>query len=234
MITGSVNSIETMGFVDGPGIRTIIFLNSCNKRCLYCHNPEMFSMGELNTSPDDLVNKVLRNKPYFGNNGGVTFSGGEPLIQLDFLIECCRLLKQHDIHVALDTSGLKGDFKDLFDYVDLILLDVKHTNKEDYEDLTSSSFDDYNYFINYINKLNIPVWIRQVIVTDYNDNLEYIKSLAEYLKNINNVKRINFLPYHNNAVDKYQKLNIPYKWLNKANMDIDKCKKLYEEFEKLL
>ena len=103
----SVNSIETFGLVDGPGIRTVIFLNGCKLRCLYCHNPETWKMGELNYTTDELVAKIIRNKPYFKrNNGGVTFSGGEPLLQIDFLIDICKKLKAENIHIALDTAGV--------------------------------------------------------------------------------------------------------------------------------
>ena len=102
---GSVDLIETFGLVDGPGIRTVVFLNGCMLRCKFCHNPETWHKGELNYSSDDIVNKVLRSKPYFKNNGGVTFSGGEPLLQYDFLVECCKKLKNENIHIAIDTAG---------------------------------------------------------------------------------------------------------------------------------
>ncbi len=234
MIKGSVNYIETSGFVDGPGIRTVVFLNYCNKRCLYCHNPEMFLMGELNYTPLELVNRILRNKPYFGSTGGVTFSGGEPLLQLDFLIECCKLLKSHNIHVCIDTSGLKTDFKDLFDYVDLLLLDIKHTNKDDFYKLTGTNIEDFEYFVGFINNESIPIWIRQVIIPDYNDNIKYIKSLSQYIKKINNIARIDFLPFHNDAKQKYEKLNLNYSFKDKNNMDAEECKLLYNELKKLL
>ena len=134
---GSVDSIETLGLLDGPGIRTVVFLNGCKLRCKFCHNPEMFTKKENNYTPEKLVKKILRNKPYFKNGGGVTFSGGEPLLQSDFIIECAKLLKKENINVALDTAGVgNGDYKELLKYIDLVLLDIKHTDKNGYKKIT--------------------------------------------------------------------------------------------------
>ena len=135
---GSINSIESFGLVDGPGIRTVFFLNGCNLRCKYCHNPETWKFQNMNYTSDELVKKCLRYKPYFRrNNGGVTFSGGEPLLQYDFLVETCKKLKQEDIHIAIDTAGIGlGNYKELFENIDLVLLDIKHTTKEGYIDIT--------------------------------------------------------------------------------------------------
>ena len=131
---GSVSSIETMSCVDGPGIRIVIFLNGCKKRCLFCHNPEMFTMKKDNMTELELVNKIKRYKTYFGKKGGITFSGGEPLLQTNFLIEVCKLLKQENIHVAIDTAGdYIGNIEELLKYVDLIILDIKDTRKRKYE-----------------------------------------------------------------------------------------------------
>ena len=123
----SIDSIETFGLVDGPGIRTVIFLNKCNLRCKYCHNPETWVMKDTNYTSDEIVNRVLRNKSYYKNNGGVTFSGGEPLLQYDFLLETCKKLKENNIHIALDTSGVgNGDYLELLQTIDLVLLDINH------------------------------------------------------------------------------------------------------------
>ena len=121
MIKGAVDSIETFGLVDGPGIRTVIFLSGCRLRCKYCHNPEMWQMKNPNYTVDELVTKVLRNKPYFKrNSGGVTFSGGEPLLQKEFLLAVCKRLKEEGIHIALDTAGVgTGDYEEILSYVDL-------------------------------------------------------------------------------------------------------------------
>lgn len=232
MIKGSINKIETFGLVDGPGIRTVVFLSGCKLRCKYCHNPEMWKMGELNYTKEELVDKLVRNKPYFDeSNGGVTFSGGEPLLQSEFLIEVCKLLKQHNIHIALDTSGVgNGNYKELLPYVDLVLLDIKHITKEGYKDLTGLDINSPKSFINELNKSNKPVWIRQVIVPGIMDNDNYLNGLKEQLKQIKNIEKIEFLPYHTLAKEKYQNLNIDYPFKHIESMDSEKCRKLYEKF----
>lgn len=230
---GSVDSIESMGLLDGPGIRTVIFLNGCKLRCRYCHNPEMFTKKENNYTPKELVKKILRNKPYFKNNGGVTFSGGEPLLQSDFIIECAKLLKKEKIHIAIDTAGVgNGNYEEILKYIDLVLLDIKHTTKEGYKQITTHEMKEINQFIEALNKANKKVWIRQVIVPEIMDNENYIDSLVEYLKKINNIEKVTFLPFHRLGREKYLKLNIPYPYENKKDMDKEKCNKLYELFLK--
>ena len=234
MIQGSVDSIETFGLVDGPGIRTVIFLNSCALRCKYCHNPEMWKLKELNYTPEQIVEKVIRNKPYFKrNNGGVTFSGGEPLLQYDFLLETCKLLKKEDIHIAIDTAGIGlGNYTELFKYIDLVLLDIKHITKEGYIDITNQDFfDKFHEFVNELNKTDVDIWIRQVIIPGVNDTEEYVKELSSFLKkHIKNVKRVDFLPYHKLGNEKYTKLNIENPYQDKEEMDKDENKRLYNIF----
>ena len=183
MIRGSVNSIETFGLVDGPGIRVVVFLNGCKLRCKYCHNPEMWAVGEENYTPEELVKKIINFKPYFGNNGGVTFSGGEPLISYKFLIETCKLLKKENIHIALDTSGVGiGKYDEILKYIDLVLFDVKHTDKDKYYYLTGKDISESLIFLEHLQKSNKDIWIRQVIIPDFNDNEEYLDKLANFLK----------------------------------------------------
>ena len=230
---GSVESIETMGLLDGPGIRTVVFLNGCKLRCKFCHNPEMFTKKENNYTPKELVDKIKRNKPYFKKSGGVTFSGGEPLLQSDFIIECAKLLKKENIHIALDTAGVgNGNYEELLKYTDLILLDIKHTDKEGYKDITGREMNEINNFIKALNKSNKKVWIRQVIVPGITDSKKYINSLIEYLKQIKNIEKVDFLPYHKLGREKYIKLGIPYPYENKKEMDKEKCQKLYQFFLK--
>ena len=212
MTKGSIAAIETFGLVDGPGIRTVVFLNGCQLRCKYCHNPEMWKMQQKNYTPQELVNKLIRFKPYYKrNNGGVTFSGGEPLMQIDFLIETCKLLKKHNIHIALDTAGVGiGKYKKLLAYVDLIIFDVKHTDSLEYKNLTGHTDKESFKFLNIANKLNKPFWIRQVVVPNLMDNDAYLISLKNYLtKNIKNIEKIEFIPYHKLGSEKYEKLGIP-------------------------
>ena len=231
MIKGSVNSIETFGLVDGPGIRTVVFLNGCKLRCKYCHNPEMWKMGELNYTPSELASRILRNKNYFRNNGGVTFSGGEPLLQSKFIIEVCKKLKKENIHIALDTAGVgNGDYEEILSYVDLVLLDIKHTNRDEYKNLTGHDIDDNLSFIKSLNKSNARVWIRQVIVPGLMDNYTYIDSLVNVVKKINNVDRVDFLPYHKLGSDKYISLGIEYPYRDLEEMDKERCSELYGYF----
>lgn len=232
---GSVNSIETFGLVDGPGIRNVIFLNGCKLRCKFCHNPEMWSMQDLNYEPIDIYNKVIRYKTYFGKKGGVTFSGGEPLLQPDFLIETCKLLKEDSINIAIDTSGI-GTNKDseVLDLVDVVLLDIKHVDKEGYIKITGQDLlDEFEKFVDLLNTKNKTIWIRQVIVPGINDNIEYLIKLKNYLKRIKNIERIDFLPYHTMGIYKYDKLGIKYSLLGLEAMSKEKCNELYNQFIKL-
>ena len=200
MIKGSVDSIESFGLVDGPGIRTVVFLNGCKLRCKYCHNPEMWTKKENNYTPEELANKIIRNKPYFRrNNGGVTFSGGEPLLQSEFLIEVCKILKTENGILGPGTyftAGVgNGNYKEILSYVDLVILDIKHTTKDGYLNLTSHPIDDSLKFIEELNNSGKDVYIRQVIVPGIMDNIHYLKTLKEQIKTIKNVKKIEFLPY---------------------------------------
>ena len=207
MIKGSVDSLETFGLVDGPGIRTVVFLSGCRLRCKYCHNPEMWVKGKENYTPEELARKVLRNKPYFKrNSGGVTFSGGEPLLQSEFVIEVCKLLKKEDIHIALDTAGVgNGDYDEILSYVDLVLFDIKHVTPDGYKDLTGHEIDDSFKFIEAMNRSGVSVWIRQVIVPGLMDNDE-----------------------------KYQKLGIFNPYQDKEAMDATSCQQLYEKFMRMV
>ena len=228
----SVNSIETFGLVDGPGIRTVIFLNGCMLRCLYCHNPETWQMGNKNYTVDELVAKILRNKPYFKrNNGGVTFSGGEPLLQVDFLLEICKKLKEEGIHIALDTAGVGvGKYEEILSLIDLVLLDIKHSNKDGYKKLTGMDISESEKFIEYLNKSGKPVWIRQVIVPGIMDNDKYLQELAVYLLKIKNIEKIEFLPFHHLGFSKYENLKLENPLKNVAEMNVENCQKLYERF----
>lgn len=230
-IKASIESIETFGLVDGPGIRVVVFFNGCKLRCKYCHNPEMWIKKEENYTPQELVDKIKRYKSYFKNNGGVTFSGGEPLLHSKFLIETAKLLKQEDIHIALDTAGVGlGDYEEVLKYIDLVIFDVKHTNPTQYKSLTNIEIAESEEFIKVMNRLNKPVWIRQVIVPGLMDNYEYVDSLVEYLKHINNIERVDFLPFHRLGREKYISLGIAYPYEDKEDMNKEKTKELYTYF----
>ena len=232
-LSASINSIESFGLVDGPGIRTVIFFNGCLLRCKFCHNPEMFQMQEANTTVEELVEKIKRFKPYFKNNGGVTYSGGEPLLQVDFLIELSKALKEEDIHITLDTAGVGvGKYKEILELIDLVILDIKHVTKEGYRELVERDIEESEKFIEELNKSGKPVWIRQVIVPGIMDNDEYLDGLVDYLKKINNIEKIEFLPFHHLGFEKYQKLNIPNPLKDTPEMDANKCDELYKKFMK--
>ena len=230
-IRASIDSIESFGLVDGPGIRAVVFFNGCKLRCKYCHNPEMWTKKEENYTPQQLVEKNKRFKPYFKDRGGVTFSGGEPLLHSKFIIETAKILKEENIHITLDTSGVGlNDYEEVLKYIDLVILDIKHTSKEGYKELTNLDIYHVEKFIEELNKSNKPVWIRQVIVPGLMDNKEYIDSLVNYIKKIKNIQRVDFLPYHRLGREKYLTLNIPYPYEDKQDMDKEKCNELYQYF----
>ena len=232
MIRGSVDSIESFGLVDGPGIRTVVFMSGCKLRCKYCHNPEMWSIKDLNYTPEELTNKIIRNKPYFKrNNGGVTFSGGEPLLQSEFIIEVCKMLKQESVHIALDTAGVGfGNYDEILSYVDLVILDVKALSEKDYKLITHKSMEKFYKFVNIVQEKYIPLWIRQVIVPNINDTKENIINLKNFTNKLKNVEKIELLPYHDMAKEKYSKLGIIYPLPTTPPMDKAKL----NELQKLL
>lgn len=226
-----ISKIESFSTVDGPGIRTTIFFSKCNLRCKFCHNPEMWKQEGEEYTVDQLYKKIIRNKPYFKENGGVTFSGGEPLLQSKFLIQLIEKLKKENIHIAIDTAGICDEWEEVIKNVDLILLDIKHINKDGYKEITQTNqFDKFNDFIKTLNKYNKKVWIRQVIIPDVNDNEEYMEGLNKYLKKINNVEKIEFLPFHTLGFKKYNDYNIKNPYQEKKAMDENKCIELYKKF----
>ncbi len=227
-MNGYLDSIETMSTKDGPGIRTVIFMQGCKLRCLFCHNPETWSEKyNLEISVDDLLKRILKYENYYGNNGGVTFSGGEPLLQPKFLIEILKKLKDFGIHTCIDTAGCGiGHYEELLKYVDLVILDIKAIKDEKYFELTGNKMDEYNKFLDTCKRMNKKLWLRQVIVPGINDTEDYIKGLKEYIKTIPNVEKVELLPYTTLGVKKYQELGIKYSLENVPGMDNKKLKKL--------
>jgi pyruvate formate lyase activating enzyme len=211
---GRIHSIESMGLVDGPGIRVVVFFQGCALRCSYCHNPDTWDTdGGIELTAEELLKKIMRFKPYFDRSGGgVTFSGGDPLLQPDFLVEVLKLCKQNDIHTALDTAGYGvGKYDEILRYTDLILLDIKHVDDTGYKDLTGRNMHGFSTFLKAAQGVGTKLWIRHVVVPGVTDSEQHITSLAGMIKEIRNVDKIELLPYHTLGVEKYKQLGIKYR-----------------------
>lgn len=219
-ITGRVHSIESFGSVDGPGVRFIAFLQGCNMRCAYCHNPDTWQCagGEAYT-PQQLLNKALRFKSYWKNGGGITISGGEPLLQLDFLLEFFRLAKENGVHTCLDTAGnpftreepFFSKFEQLMQVTDLLLLDLKQIDDEKHRRLTGCTNQNILDMARYLSDIGKPVWIRHVLVPTVTDDVDDLKKLAAFIDTLGNVERVEVLPYHTLGRFKWDNLRIPYR-----------------------
>lgn len=211
MIKGRVHSIESMGLMDGPGVRSVVFFQGCKLRCAYCHNPDTWDIeGGFEFSADELFSKLLRFKPYLKKNGGITFSGGEPLLQPEFLLELLKLCRQEGINTALDTSGvgLGRMYDEILDLTDLVILDIKHIDPTDYFDLTGHSIDNFYEFQEILNKKQKKIWIRHVVVPGITDDTSHIKALKNRLEIFSNIEKIELLPYHTMGLQKYKKMGI--------------------------
>ncbi len=239
-ILGKISSVESMGLVDGPGIRYVVFMQGCQLRCKYCHNPETWRINGQNEfiSPKNLLDRIDNFKTYFGKEGGVTFSGGEPLLQPIFLLECLKLCKEKEINTALDTSGvgIADDkmLKEILNLVDLVILDIKATDELKYKELTGQPISRVNSFLSKVQKEGNKLWLRQVIVPGLNDNEENIKELAEFIKPIKNVEMVELLPYKNLGEVKYKNLGIKYSLEGLENMDENICRQLEDKLRELI
>ena len=216
---GLIHSTESFGSVDGPGVRFVVFMQGCKMRCKYCHNPDTWfsDKGQWTTS-DELLAKAMRYKSYWKADGGITVSGGEPLLQIDFLIDLFKKAKANNINTALDTSGnpftksepFFSKFKELLNYTDLVLLDLKHINNEEHKKLTGQENSNILELAQYLSQVNKPVWIRHVLVPDITDNDKYLNGLSEFINTLNNVEKVEVLPYHSLGEYKWQELGINY------------------------
>lgn len=228
-MVGHIDSIETLGLVDGPGIRVVVFLQGCPLRCLFCHNPETWTLNDkFLITPDELVRHIYKYRNYFGTDGGVTFSGGEPLVQHDFLLECLKLCKKMGINTCLDTAGSCDGYEDILKYVDLVIWDVKALENDAYHKMTGKDIDVSLNFLKYCQDIGKKMWIRQVIVPGINDNIDYINKLKDFIKPLKNVEKVELLPYHLLGVSKYKQLGIPYRLDGVPAMDKSKCDELYK------
>ena len=216
---GYIHSTESFGSVDGPGVRFVIFTAGCPMRCQFCHNPDTWNMktGTL-TSTDDLIKKALRYRSYWGDEGGITVSGGEPLLQIDFLTELFKKAKENGIHTTLDTSGnpftreepFFSKFNELMQYTDLILLDIKHIDENEHIRLTGHTNKNILDLATYLSDMKKPVWIRHVLVPKRSDKDEYLDRLHEFILTLHNVERVEVLPYHTLGAYKWKELGMEY------------------------
>ena len=216
---GRIHSFESFGTVDGPGIRFVIFLQGCPLRCQYCHNPDTWGAGGEEYTVEAVIERALRYKNYFGDNGGVTVTGGEPLAQMDFVIELFKQLKAKGIHTCIDTSGIMFQptseksvekHKELLKVTDLFLLDIKHIDDEACKKLTGQSNQNTLAFAQFLSEHNKPIWIRQVLVPGITDGKETLQKTRAFIETLQTVERIEVLPYHSMGEVKYQKLGLEY------------------------
>jgi pyruvate formate lyase activating enzyme len=212
-ITGRVHSIQSMGTLDGPGVRFVIFAQGCPLRCKCCHNPDTWDhQGGNEYTAEELVKKALRFKEYFGEEGGVTVSGGEPLLQSDFVKEIFELCHQNGLNTCLDTSGcaLNDKVKALLKVTDRVLLDIKYTTDELYRENVGCSIDTPLAFLDYLSEQNIPTTVRQVIIPTKNDDEENIKALKSIISSHGNVDKVELLPFRKICQVKYDKMGIEF------------------------
>ena len=210
-MTGRLHSIETLGAVDGPGLRCVVFLQGCPLRCQYCHNPDTWNCGGgTQMSVEQVVARVERQRPYFGAEGGVTLSGGEPLAQAEFAARVLRRCQELGIHTAVDTSGacLNPAVEEALKYADLVILDIKHTDPEKYTALTGSKLDCTLRFLEHLKGLGKPLWVRQVIVPGWNDTEDDARALVALLREVPSLVRVELLPYHRLGSRKWETLGL--------------------------
>ena len=228
-----VHSIESFGTVDGPGIRFVLFLQGCHLECKYCHNRDTWDInGGTYSSLDDIFNKIKKYKNYIMPNGGVTVTGGEPLLQVNFLIELFKKLKEEKIHTCIDTSGvvsINENIKEVLKYTDLVLLDIKHIDPIKCKELVGKSNKLELEFAKYLSDNNIPMWIRQVLIPGYTDDENDLKKLKAFIDSLKTVEKVEILPYHKMGEYKWKSLGLEYPLKNvrePSKSEIKKAKKI--------
>ncbi len=226
-----IHSFESLGAVDGPGVRFVIFMQGCCLKCKYCQNRDTWDLhGGTSYSASQIVDKILKYKNYIMPNGGVTISGGEPLLQAKFLIELFTELKKYDIHTCIDTSGsfdLTYDIKKLINLTDLFLLDIKCINDEKAIELTGVSNKKELAFAEYLSSIGKPMWIRQVLVPGITDDEQDLLKLKEFISNLKTVEKVEVLPYHDLGKFKWEKLGCKYQlegYRTASNEDVKRAK----------
>ena len=213
-LIGRIHSTESLGTVDGPGVRFLAFAQGCPLRCLYCHNPDTWDPAAQTAkpyTPHELLSEVLRYKPYITPGGGVTFTGGEPLLQAPFVEQFFALCKANGLHTALDTSGcyLNDSVKALLEQTDLVLLDLKSIDPKQHKQLTGAPFSSFPRFLDYLQSIGKPTWIRHVLVPQYTDSDALLAEAAAFLAPYTIIQRVELLPYHTMGAFKYKNLHMP-------------------------
>ena len=238
MIKGRVHSIETFGTVDGPGIRFILFMQGCPLRCKYCHNRDTWDVkGGTEYTTDEIISQALKYSSYMrASGGGITVSGGEATLQPEFLAELFTKAKKNNIHTCLDTSGFVNidTIAPVLENTDLVLLDIKHMNEEKSKELTGVGIEKTLKLAKHLDSLNIPVWIRHVLVPGVTDDVENLEKLAEFVSTLNNVDRFELLPYHTMGVHKWESMGLPYELKNVEDgtqKDIDRAIDIMSKYE---
>ena len=219
MTKGYIHSLESFGSVDGPGVRYLIFTTGCAMRCQFCHNPDTWNMnsGTLYTA-DELIDKAWKYRTYWGSKGGITVSGGEPLLQIDFLTELFKKAKKLGIHTTLDTSGnpyteegpWHEKWEELMKYTDLVMLDIKHIDEEQHKILTGQTNRNILDMARYLDEIGKPMWIRHVLVPERSDKDEYLTRLDAFILSLHNVQKVEVLPYHTLGAYKWKELGYEY------------------------
>lgn len=218
-MTGYIHSKESFGTVDGPGIRYVLFMQGCPLRCIYCHNPDTWETGNgEKITPDEVLQEFNKNRSFY-SKGGITVTGGEPLLQVDFLTELFKKAKAENIHTCIDTSGITYNtdnpaymqkLDELMNYTDLVMLDIKHIDPESHIKLTSKDNSRVLDFAKYLETKKIPLWVRHIIIEGYTDNAEDLRKLGEFIGKLKNLKALDVLPYHTMGVNKYKEMGISY------------------------
>ena len=218
-VLGRIHSTENFGTVDGPGVRFVVFTQGCHMRCQFCHNPDTWDLNAgKQVTADEIIEEALRYRSYWGEEGGITISGGEPLLQLDFLLDVFKKAKKLGIHTTIDSCGKPftrrdpwfSKFNELLEYTDLILFDIKHIDREGHRQLTQHINDNIIDMAEYLSEIGQPVWIRHVLVPERTDYDEYLIRLGDFIKSLKNVQKVEILPYHRMGIYKWKELGVDY------------------------
>ena len=230
---GIVHSFQSLGAVDGPGLRCVVFMQGCSLRCAYCHNPDTWNTSGREYRVEEIFDKVMRFRPYFGKTGGVTVSGGEPLMQWEFVAELFRRLKEAGVHTALDTAGI-GDIdgaRAVLLSTDLVLCDLKFSSEQDYLRYSGGDMNKVTEFLKLTETMRIPLWIRHVVVPELTDSQDHILKIAAIARKYSNLQKIELLPFKKICISKYDQMNIPFPLRDYVTCPEEKIQSLYRLIE---